>query len=198
MLTKLTNTDVSLAMQGYLNNAVSFMKKKGYILPSLLILDKGAPLDLVVSHKAILEVATTIDEEDFEEPDENEIYEYGISFKLNQEYDDKYLSEVASKLAKDYSPGAIGAISACLFRDFPEGILPKEMNIQKDSDAIRVIFLSYYMRGESTPNYMVVPYTKREIENPGWGEDAFAISTITSSWNTGMDVADLLMPNPYL
>ena len=194
----LTNLDMSLVMHRYLESAVSFMKKKGYILPSLVVLNKGVPLDLEVSHRAVLEVASNMDESDLITPDEDEIYEYGIAFKLNKNYRDEFLLEVAKKVAKDSQPDAIGAISACLYRDFSEDNLPLEVDIQKDTEAIRVLSLSYFLKGDPTPNFMVLPYTKRAIENPGWGEDAFAIHTISTSWNTGIDANDVIMSYPYL
>jgi hypothetical protein len=193
----LTKTEASIEMQRYLNNAISFMKKKGYILPTIIVINKGEPIDVEVSHKAVLEVATNIEEDDFTSPNEDELYQYGISFKLNKNYKDEYLEEVARKIAEEDGPDAIGAISACLIRDFGENELPQEMNIQKDPEAVRVLFMVYYMKGDPKPNYMVVPYTKEEVEDPGWGEDAYLINTIASSWNTGVDEEDLIMPNPY-
>lgn len=193
----LTNLDMSLVMHRYLGSAVSFMKKKGYILPSLVVLNKGTPLDLEVSHRGVLEVASSTDDGDIVTPDDSEIFEYGIAFKLNKNYRDEYLLEVAQKIAKDCQPDAIGAISACLYRDFSEGNLPREVDIQKDTEAIRVLSLSYFLKGDPTPNFMVLPYTKRAIEDPGWGEDAFAIHTISTSWNTGIDAKDLIMSYPY-
>ena len=193
----LTNTDASMEMLRYYQNALTFMKKKGYILPSIIVMSKGEPIDIEVSHKGILEVGTNIEEDDFITPDKDEIYMYGISFKLNKDYDDAYLEEVARKIAEEYEPDCIGTVSACLLRDFPEDQRPKVEDIQKDPDVFRVIFLQYFLKGEEKPNFMLIPYTKDENEDPGWEEDRFSINTMPSSWNTGIDTDNLLMPNPY-
>lgn len=197
----LTNTDMTMAMQRYLNNAVAFMRRKGYILPTLVVLNKGVPLLIEVSHEGVFEVASNISEEDIDSPDSDEIYEYGISFKLNKDFSDDYLYEVSKEIAERYKPDAIGAISACLLRDFDDNNLPDVKDIQEDPGAYRIFFMSYFTKDSAEDNYLITPYIKKKnkMSSVEWDEndESFSITTMPGSWNMGLDDIGLLMPNPY-
>ena len=197
----LNNMEMSMIMQRYLNNSISFMKRKGHILPTLVVLNKE-PLDIQVKHKHILEMgASAGNPEPFLPYSEKDIYEYGIAFKLSTEYRDKYLLEVARRIARKYKPDAIGTVSACLFRNYIADEMDKMpgKGIQDDPEAFRVIYLSYYLKDNDTPNYMVVPYIKKEKEVSEFSgnDDNFSVIATQTSWNSGLDTRDLLMPNPY-
>lgn len=196
----LNHTEMTVAMRGYLNNAIHFMKKKGYILPAIVVFNKGEPLNIEVSHKQILCMLNSEEDSDLGIPgSENTIYKVGISFKLDEDYRDRYMALVAKEIASRYNPDAIATITACLYRGFAsEEELKKSVDIQKDPEAFRVIYMSYFLRDEGRPNYLCVPYTKREKENLDFEDDEeYIISSISTSWNTGLNERDLLIPNPY-
>ena len=198
----LNDTELSMSMQRYTNNAVAYLKQKGHLLPTLVILNKGAPLDIQIKHKHILEMEAKGDDTDlFDQDDSEKIYEYGIAFKLDENYRDSFMNEVAAKIARRYKPDAIGALSACLFKDYQsseEFSGHKVGDIQWDPEAVRVIYSSYYLKGTSNPNYMLIPYLLNKKEDTTFGDDnEYDLSTINSSWKTGDDKVQQILNYPY-
>lgn len=191
MTNTMSDFEASSEMTRFLNNAISFMRKKGYILPSLLVLSKGKPLDIEINHPQILSVSSNGDDESWNYSSDK-IYEYGIMLRIDKEYRDTILDEIARSIAEEFKPDVIGVISACLLRDSP--LVP---SIQDDPLAIRVIFLNYFLKGNSKPNFILVPYFKNKKEKVQWEDDEYSVTTIPCSWNTGVDETDLLFPYPY-
>lgn len=191
----LNNTEVSTAVSVYQKNAIDFMRRHGYILPSVIAMNKGKPLHINIKHAFVHESESSEEgDSDFSVLDPNELYAHGVSLKLNPGYSDKYLIEVLNKVAQDYQPDAIATISACLFLN---GEGTEGLDIQHDPAAFRVIYTSYFLRGDMTPHYMVVPYTKKENPNAFVEDQKYIVHTFPCSWDSGIERQDLLIQYPY-
>jgi hypothetical protein len=198
----LNHTEVSMSMQRYINNSVDYMRRHGFILPTLMIMNKGKMLFIDIKHKYVYDIAGNKEEEEgfFPDVSSDAINEVGIAFRLDDGYKDRYLVEVACKIAKKYKPDAIGAISACLFKEYSTEEFSKNKvgHIQRDPEAVRVLYSTYYLKDSPEPKYMVLPYTMRDIEDPVFGnENNYTVNVIPSSWKSWTGEIQHILPCPY-
>ena len=198
----LNHTRISMAMQKYSDRAFAFMRRKGYILPTLLAFKEGAPLKIELDHPQILEVVNQHDDLDEILVGSGDIIsETGIAFRLNRDYRDTQMASVAKQIAKEYSPDAIGVISACLFKNFTpeEAVARKVGDLQKDPEAMRVVYVSYYLNGDKEPTYMDIPYILNDREHDAFdsNDNGYEVSMFPCSWKHGEDETDHILPYPF-
>jgi len=197
----INSMEMSRAMQMHTDRAISYMKREGYIFPSLVILNKGEDLNIDISHPHLYGEGSRTEQgiEPFAD-EESQIYKKVLAFRLSPEYRDRYMVEVAKKIAQKYKPDAIGAISACLFKELPRSQAEnrKEGAIQTDPEAVRMFYVSFYLKGDRNPNYMLIPYLLNDREDFSFGdEENYTVSTVRSSWKRGEDETVQILPYPY-
>jgi len=197
----LTNFDLSLLMGRYIKNSISFMEQKGYILPTLFVLNRGKPIDIDISHEHILDITDSEDQGDFVGV-QKDIYESAVAFRLSMNYRDTFLSAVANKIAREYQPDAIGTLSACMMRQYtPEEFRDvKKGSVQEDPKAARILYASYYLKEDPKAYYMLTPYIMEEVEELEFDRDKnFNVHVIPETWKVSQknDGVIQILPNPF-
>jgi len=197
-MSEITHYEIGLLIQRAVDNAKSYLKKTGYMFPTLFFLKKGKPVEIKYSHKSVIAIET----DNYDENDPEKIYRTVIGFKITDPEDDEAIFETARKFA--YKFDAIFLVISCLYNEWSPFDERVTEELQSDPEAIKLLHTCYYLKQEKEGNMLMVPYINRgklESEVPTLSDKKektkYDVTFTDYFWTPPLSKIGPKIPNPF-
>jgi hypothetical protein len=202
----ITHAEATIKFEQLIRKSQSFIEDTGFLYPYIVLLKKGAPLQIKYTHPTIINIDT---EDDI--GDSNKVYATLVACKSTSKEDEEGLKDIAAKLTRIASPDAVGVALVVFFKEVERKIYKKALkNYQAstDPDAVKGLYACYYLRDEDRAVVKLVPFLDRgaiksdlpEALNDEDGEVTRKrdLHFVEAPWFPRDEKVDGYIPNPYL
>ena len=159
----------SLIMDRILLQARDYISGEGFLFPSLVFLNHGAPIRPIIKHPSLLDVHSNHDSEE-----RKDIGVTLLAVRTGDQTDDDPLNKIAQAVANTYDPDAVGVVMVAYYKEFTSKEykgLPKKYTPVTDPEATRALYGCFYTRESKLSMVRMLPFTDRSLDEPSEEEE---------------------------
>ncbi len=195
----ITHFEAAMTMSPIIERGKNFLRDEGFLFPAVYVLTRNEPLIMDVDYSCVVNARSD------EEPDLLGIYKSVVALESTTYEGKSSVQFVAEMVARKHNPDIIGIYMMGLYKKVARKDADK-ITLQMDPEALQVLHLCFYQRGNKDPMMVVIPYLNRgpvpkedlapsEIDLEGDGP--YDISFVDMPWTSNVDDFQPLLKYPF-
>jgi hypothetical protein len=192
----MSHTEASAYMGKIVDMATRNIRKDGYAFPIVIALSREENRRPPLSHELLITEAThvfkdlrLVDGEAFEPEPQRRVYVHMYLLRFDKVEDELRLGGILRSLARSARLDALGYICSCMYNMYDDVDDVDRGMVLRDPEAVRILYMSYYLNGDKRRRDLVVPFVnrgKRPCVSSLFGEEEsterYDILTADSGW----------------